>query len=347
MKITTSIITASLLSSALFAAPISNEDGFSGFVAAGVTSMKYESNMYAGTYFDDEMTDDKIDNIDSSPDKESSTQGSFNFNVKYTFAESQTEVYIGTLLEDVLTFDSTAIFGVRKHFDDVGILSVALLGSSLPTKTWEDPYKTSGSRKDVDMTSRGASLKWEGIMESNFDVEFRFRTYDIDGGDESGKSGPYLRDDGSFITLTSSEADELDREGDLRQVIGAYRWKIDDRNYLRTAIRVSDYDLDGEAMQRKRYGLKLDYLYVGDRWGFVGVLGVAKDRFDNDNPLYGKKADADNLGGALTVTYKNPFNLVNDQFYATTTVGAYDYDSDIDFYDARAVMVNVGVLYKF
>jgi len=346
MKIYSSIIAATVLCSSIYAQPIAKEDGFSGFVAAGVTTMKYESNMYAGTQFDDKMTDEKIDSIDGSADSESSTQPSFNFNVKYTFADAQTEIYLGTLLEDAITFDSTAILGVRKHFDGVGIFALGLLGSSVPTKTYKDPYKTGSDRGSTDMTSSGISLKWEGIMDSNFDVELRARKYDIDGGDKSGQDGTYHGDNGDR-TITSSQADELDREGDLSQLIMAYRWNINKRNHLRTAIRLSDYDLDGKAMEHTRTGIKLDYLYLGDKWNFVAVMGAAKDKFDNGNPLYNsKKADADTFGGAFTAMYKNPFNIA-ENLSLTATVAAYNYDSDIDFYDGKVTMLNLGVLYKF
>ena len=344
MKLYNSIITSTLICSSLYAAPISKEDGFSGFVAVGVSSMKYESNMYAGTNFDDEMTDKNIDTVNDSPDKETSTQPSFNFNVKYTFAEAQTEVYIGTLLEDVVTFDSTAILGLRKNFDGVGILGVGLLGSVVPTKTWEDPYKTSGARKSTDMTSTGISVKWEGIMESGFDVELRARTFDIDGGDKSGTNtttGAYPHG------LTTSQLNsELDREGDLTQLITAYRFNVGKKNFLRASIRLSDYNLDGKAMEHTRAGFKLDHAYMGEKWNFITVLGMSKDSYDNTNPLYNKKADTDNIGAAFTAMYKNPFDISKD-LSLTATAALYDSDSDIDFYDSSVTMINLGVLYKF
>jgi len=345
MKYYNSIIASALICSSLYAAPISKDDGFSGFIAIGVSSMKYESNMYAGTNFDDEMTDKNINTVNDSPSKESSTQPSFNFNVKYTFAESQTEVYIGTLLEDVVTFDSTAIFGLRKNFNGYGILSAGILGSIVPSKTWEDPYNTSSNRKSTDMTSAGISVKWEGIMESNFDVELRQRTFDIDGGDKSGLNTPYS---GAYAHgLSDLELNsQLDREGDLSQLITAYRFNIGERNFLRAAIRLSDYDLDGKAMQHTRAAIKLDHAYMGEKWSFITVLAVSKDSYDSKNPLYNKKADADNMGAALTIMYNNPLNISKD-LSLTATAAFYDTDSDIDFYDSSVSMINLGVLYKF
>lgn len=345
MKIINSLMLSSILCSLLSASPIAKEDGFSGFIAAGVSSMKYKSNMYAGTTFDDEMSDKKIDNINSKADSDNSIQPSFNYNLKYTFAKDETEIYLGTLLEDVLTFDGTTVFGLRKKFDSLGILGVSLLGSSVPSKTWQDPYATGTDRKVADMTSRGISVKYEGIMNTQFDVELRQRTYKIDGGDKSGLHAP--RNGEVAHGLTDSELnDELDREGDLSQLIISYTKNIENKHIIKTDIRLSDYDLDGKAMQYTRTGIKLDYLYLGEKWNFVGVFGISKDTYDKKNPLYAKKADSINVGGAITALYKNPFDL-SKKLSLTATIAKYRSNSDINFYDSKINMINLGVLYNF
>ena len=345
MKLYNSIITSALICSSLYAAPISKEDGFSGFVAAGISSMKYESNMFAGTNFDDSIIDEKINTINDNPSKETSVQPSINFNVKYTFADAQTEIYIGTLLEDVLTFDSTGILGIRKNINGIGILSAGILGSVVPSKTWKDPYETGLNRQSTDMSSAGASVKWEGIMESGFDVEVRIRTFDIDGGDKSGLAPSYVGEHTHGLNQYQLN-DVLDREGDLTQLITAYRFNIGKKNFVRAAIRLSDYDLDGKAMEHTRVGFKLDHAYVGDKWTFITILSVSKDSYDNINPLYNKEADTENFGAAFTVIYNNPFDISKD-LSLTATAGFYDSNSDINFYDSRVSMLNLGVLYKF
>lgn len=301
--------------------------------------------MLAGTSFDDEIISKNINSINNNPKSGTSTQPTFNFNVKYTFAEAKAEVYIGTLLEDVLTFDSTAILGIRKDFTNVGILSAGLLSSVMPTRTWSDPYATNGYRQVKDMSSKGMFLKWEGVMESNFNVELRSRKFKIDGGDKSGLGSPYIGELTNYLNPYQLN-NTLNREGDLLQLITAYRFNLDQKNLFKVALRLSDYDLDGSAMKYKRVGLKLDYAYIGRKWDFITVLGLYKDLYDNNNPLYNKKADANNLGLAFTALYKNPFDISKD-LSLTTSIGFYDSNSDIDFYDSRITMLNLGILYKF
>ena len=128
--------------------------------------------------------------------------------------------------------------------------------------------------------------------------------------------------------------------------ITAYRFKIGEKNILRASIRLSDYDLDGKAMEHTRAGLKLDHAYMGDKWTFITILAVSKDSYDNKNPLYNKEADAVNYGAAFTAMYKNPFDISKDLSF-TATAGFHDSNSDIDFYDSRVSVINLGVLYKF
>ncbi len=344
MKITNSIIVASLLTSTLAAAPISNEDGFGGFIAAGVTTMELKNNMIAGSVFNDEMTDKNINTITNSADSKNSTTPSVNYNFKYTFADIQTEIFLGTQLQDVLSFDRTNALGIRKNFDGLGIFSVAVLASSMPTQVWEDPYATDKGRDTTDMTSSGLSVKWEGILESNFDLELRARTYDIDD-EKSGETGARAGEKAHGLTDNQLN-DKLDREGDVTQTILSYRIEFNDSNSLKTSLRYSDYDLDGDAMEHKKTGIKLDYLYIGSKWNFAVSANVADDDYDNKNPLYNDEADATIYGGSLTAMYKDPFGW-SKNLSLTATLATYEMDSDIDFYDASMTMANVGILYKF
>ncbi|RLA79006.1 MAG: DUF2860 domain-containing protein, partial [Epsilonproteobacteria bacterium] len=104
--------------------------------------------------------------------------------------------------------------------------------------------------------------------------------------------------------------------------------------------------LDGDAMEHKKTGIKLDYLYIGSKWNFAVSANVADDDYDNKNPLYNDEADATIYGGSLTAMYKDPFGF-SKNLSLTATLATYEMDSDIDFYDASMTMANVGILYKF
>lgn len=339
------ILASSLWCQSLMAVPIAKESGFSGFVAVGALGLEYKSTMIAGNAFDDEITDNVINSLNDEASTESTAIPNFEYNFKYTFAESQTEIFLGSELLDVLTFDGTSRLGVRKNFNRVGILGIAALASTVPTEVWADPYDTSQPRQSTERTTSGAAIKWEDIAGSKFGLEMRARKLEIDGGDKSGLNAPYT---GQVPTsLTPQELNQqLNREGDLSMLIGRYTWKINNKNFLEPQLRYRDYDLDGQAMKFQRTTLRLNYLYKGANWKLVGVVVANQDEFDNINPLFGRKADANGLGASFTAGYKNPFGW-SKQFSLLGTVAAYENDSDINFYDMSGSLISLMAAYQF
>ena len=345
MKIKYSLVVISLLGSVLSADPIANESGWSGYISGGVTGMEFKSNMVSGNIFDEEISDDRINNINGKASRESTVIPSFDYNFKYTFADTQTEVFLGTDLEDLLTFENSTTFGVRKYYNGVGIIGASLLISALPAKVWEDPYDTTNSRESTDKTSNGIAIKWEDVVGSKFDLEVRLRKHDIDGGDKSGLNAPY---EGQIDpSLSNSLLNSLlDREGDSTMLVATYHWKIDDNSYFEPSLRYTDYDLDGEAMQYDRTALKLNYIRTSEKWNYAATAIIGQDDYDNKNPLYAKEGDTTLMGASITAGYKNPFGW-SKKLTLLTTLGAYENDSDINFYDTSITMANMALLYRF
>ena len=327
MKIINSLIVLMIFYTTLIAEPIAKKDGFGGYVALGVTTMQLQSNMIAGTAFDDDMTNDKIDNLTDKADKTTTNGLSFNFNLKYTLADIQTEFFVGEKVEDILLLDSNLKFGIRKDFENIGIVEIAGITSAISTKVYKDPYAIDSSRDVTDKTSTGILLKLESILDSNFDIKFEFRKFNID--DEE-----------------SARDYELNREGDMAQLSLAYTLNIERNEFLKTTLEYSDYNLDGDAMKHKRIALELNYLYVGKDWSFIVIGSVADDFYKNKNILFNDKADALIYGGSVTAMYVDPFEL-SDKLSFTATVSTFIHNSDINFYDASVAFLNLGVLYRF
>jgi len=344
MKIKYSLVIISLLGSVLSADPIANESGWSGYISGGVTGMEFKSNMVSGNIFDEEISDDRINNINGKASRESTVIPSFDYNFKYTFADTQTEVFLGTDLEDLLTFENSTTFGVRKYYNGVGIIGASLLLTALPSKVWKDPYDTTNPRESTDKTSNGIAIKWEDVVGSKFDLEVRLRKHEIDGGDKSGLNAPYEGQDDIIPPLQLNSL--LDREGDSTMFIASYHWKVDEDSYFEPSLRYTDYDLDGDAMQHERTALKLDYIRTSEKWNFAATAIIGQDDYDNKNPLYAKEGDTTLMGASLTAGYKNPFGW-SKKLTLLTTFGAYENDSDIDFYDTTITMANMALLYRF
>ena len=146
--------------------------------------MRFKSNMVA-SFMGTDLSDEKIDSLSDSPDSESSAVVMAPFRLAYTFASTCSEVFLGTELTDLIRFDLSQQLGVKQEIGRFGILQAGFLFNGVPAKVWRDPYALDQNRDETPRKSNGGRL-------------------DI-GSEKSGQSLPLL---------TSSERDDLDRDGD-------------------------------------------------------------------------------------------------------------------------------------
>jgi hypothetical protein len=315
--------------------PIPEESGFSGSVLLGAGWVEVESNLIKGNKFAD-VGQERVDSIFDSPDSESDVMPVFSGDLRYTFGRYRTQLFFGSEITDLVRFDFTQLLGVRKQFDRLGILSVAAALSNFPAEVWEDPYLAGVNRKDTDRDSTGARVEWNRIFNSNFSVEFNYRDIDIDN--EASGTDPALG-------LTPGQIASLRRDGDNTNVAVQYLWKIGEHQVLVPEIFWFNQDRDGSAVSNDGFGGQLSWTWLGDPWTLVLTGSVSESNYDERNPIYGKKADADNYGLGATVFYKLPtesgrWSLFGNAAYA-------DSDSDINFHDATATLVSVGARFRF
>ena len=83
---------------------IPQESGFSGFVNAGGALWRVEDNMVKRIgYF--KLGDSNISSTDDKPKSEYSLTPILNFNLRYTFASTRTQLFLGNQLEDLLRLE--------------------------------------------------------------------------------------------------------------------------------------------------------------------------------------------------------------------------------------------------
>ncbi|MBW2335669.1 MAG: DUF2860 family protein [Deltaproteobacteria bacterium] len=322
--------------------PIPNESGFDGFVRLGGGYSWVKSNMIAGNDLGD-VGQRKIDSIKDSPDSKSDGIPQFDWNVKYTFAGTRTQLFAGSRLEDIFRFDATTQAGVRQEFKSLGIVGASFVFTTLPTEVWKDPYVENDGRKKTDRTSRGIRLAWERMFNSNFEVDYIYRNIDID----KERSGDFLVDAGR---LAASDKDKLKRKGDAHQLKGAYFFEIG-KNQLLSPQLIFDYeDLDGDAMKNYKTDFQLTYAYNGPKFalGLNGLIGYAD--YDKKNPIYGKTRDDTRYGAGALGSWKNPFGWKPfgiDKFRLYSQVGYFVSDSNIDFYETEIFLATAGIWIGF
>lgn len=349
----TLLLTSLIIASALAIEPIKKEAGWSGFIILGGGYLKYENNEVAGNRLVD-VEDKQIDNL-GSPDSQTTGIPVVTGIVRYTLDNKKTEFFLGNSLEDYLRMDATLALGVRHDFENIGILGIRLLASVTPTDVWEDPFHRGSDRSDTERTSAGIGLKWERIMDTKFEIDFRGRNIEFDR-DRNGESlnaerdpglgtvGDLIGDNGAHY-IDNSGQKLLEREGTHASLELLYTWKMNDDNRLIPAVKFMNDDRDGEARDNTRTELKLSHIYTNKKWLVATSLYAGASSYDKENPVFEKKQDTDYLGGGMNITRKDIFGWkdwgLNGGFFASQG------DSDIDFYDTSMFIATLGVVYRF
>jgi hypothetical protein len=324
-------------SPALALDPIPKQAGFSGYVQPGLGGLSIKSNMVAKVLSFD-LSDQKINNLNDEPDSQSTMLFSLPFKLAYTFQGGRTQVFLGTEVGDLLSFDTAQQLAIKQDVRALGVMQAGLLFSGA-TRVWKDPYVTGQNRDDTDRKNMGAQFTWDKMFGSNLELEYSIRKIDI-GSEKSGE----------FLGLSDSNQDRLDRNGVVHKVSAAYQFQLGEKHRLTPEIALSYDDLDGEAMANTGVDLKLNYSYFGDPITLVLNATVGAAEYDKSNPIYGKTREDDRYGASATVYYKNPwgwklFGSDPMQFFVT---GAYSLtDANIDFYTQEALLGMGGVAFRW
>ena len=315
---------------------IPQESGFSGFVNAGGALWRVEDNMVKKiSYF--ELSDDKISSNENKPKSEYSVTPILNFNLRYTFSSTRTQLFLGNQLEDLLRLDTATLLGVRQELADQSIIGVSYVFSAVVSQVYKDPYEEGTHRKGTDRNINGVRLFYDKILGSAFDFQYTYRNIDIDD-EESGSS----------LALSGSQRDKLDRNGDQHDLELLYRYVLQEggnKHALIPSLKYSRFELDGDAMSNNFVLFRLNYRYDLERFAFVvnGYYGYAD--YDKKNPIYGKTRNDDRYGFGVIGFYKRFLDV--EGLALTANVLLNRQDSNIDFYDSEIDLYFLSLLYRF
>lgn len=317
--------------------PISSTSGFSGFVQPGVGSLYIKSNMVAKVLSFD-MSDKRIADLDDDPNSESTLIVTLPFKLAYTFAGSRTEIFLGTDVGDLLSFDTAQQLGVKQGIGSAGVLQLGVLFSG-NVRVWKDPYVTGQNRDDTSRRNVGFQAVWDKVFGSNLELEYSIRQVDI-GSEQSGQ----------FLGLTGAQQDRLDRNGTVHRLSAGYGFGFGGNHKLTPAISVFREDLDGEAMANTGVDLQMTYLFDRNPFTLVvnGYIGAAD--YDKSNPVFGKTREDERFGFSTTFYYTNPWgwNLFGSEPMRFFVTGAYfGVASNTDFYNQEASLGMVGVAFRW
>jgi hypothetical protein len=330
-------------------AKIPQESGFSGFVNGGAGLWRVEDNMVKKIGFF-QVSDDDIGSIDNKPKSETSGSPIFNYNVRYTFASTRTQIFLGSLLEDILRFDAVTLLGVRQELPDQSVIAVSYVFSPLVTEVYKDPYVEGKNRNGTDRNVNGVRLSYDDILGSDLSFQYdrnvngvRLSYDDILGSDlsfqytyrnidiDSERSGRQAVQDGD---ITASEKDRLDRNGDRHDLDVLYRFVSESgggKHVFLPRFRYSNFNLN--------------YRYDVEKFAFAvnGYYGYAD--YDKRNPIYGKTREDDRYGFSLLGFYKRFLGVEGLALNGTVTINRSD--SNIDFYKSEVDLFALSLFYTF
>lgn len=314
--------------------PIGEQQGWSGYVMAGVGNTDVKSNTVAGN----EVIDGGKNIIGSINDNPRSTDTGHwiaGFEVNYTL-ENRNQVFLGSSLQDQLTMDFGSQLGWRWQTESAGIFQLGYLFTGVPAEVWEDPYEVGVKRKATERDSEGVRFVWDKIMGSAFEFTAQVRQIDVHR-ERSGSDSSLGCDPGCQSML--------ERSGDQYQLWLSYTFIQNGRHIFRPQLRYRQNDSDGNAMSRDAYALQLSYSYMLPRWIFVANAVYGESTYDRSNPLYGIKQDTETTAIDATVLYRLPIEGGRWQLLGSVFWG--EADSDINFHDSELNQVLLGVIYNF
>jgi hypothetical protein len=317
--------------------PIPAEPGWSGFVTVGLGVLSAKTNMVSGVdRYGIDLGDATISSLSAKPGSTSTAIPQVNLNINYTFS-TQTQLFLGNSLENVVQFDTAAILGVRQQFSDKSILELSFVSTPFisPVQVWQDPYVVGVARQETDRFSRGPRIEYDRILGSGFGVRYTQRKTEID----EERSGT------TQLGLPAAQASLLSREGDTKQLQVSYRFPRVGRNVFEVRLGMSKEDLDGKAMSGDQHEFQLTHVYLGERFTLASNLFLARQDYDAVNPVFNTTREDDYWGLGFILFDRKIFNSKN--WFGQLTLVYHNQDSSIDFYNATSAIAAAGAQYRF
>lgn len=316
--------------------PIPETPGLSGFITLGLGALSAETNQVTGIdAFGVKVGDATISSL-LAPKSKSSVMPQVNLSLAYTFS-TQTQVFLGNSLENVVQFDTASLFGVRQQFRDKSILELSVVSTPFisPVQVWQDPYVVGVERQETDRTSRGLRIEYDRILGSGFGVRHTQRKTEID----EERSGTVQ------LGLSAADAALLSREGDVQQTLVSYRFPRVGSNLFEARVGLTKESLDGKAMSGDQYEFQLTHVYIGGRFTLASNLFLATQEYDAVNPVFSLTREDDTWGIGFVLFDKKIFNSKN--WLGQASFVHQKQSSNIAFYEASSTIFSLGAQYRF
>lgn len=274
------------------------KDGFSGFLDIGALGVSSNDSLMVSGNNED------IKTLSDSPDRYGQGHIMAIFNVEYK--NGDTVWHVGSPLENIRP---ELAAGVTKNFGKSSF-DVSLVVNPLE-QVWKDPYVS--RREKTNDLAYGVKLRYEGIAGTGHFAELRVIRHDI-GDDDIGKRYSSMKRDGYMGEFT------------LGYDIGMEKGKVS------PFVKLGHDRRDGDAESYKSGGAGVLYVRQMGSGTLISALFADYEGYDEKNPIFGKTRRDATSGAFVNYKWQNPFGLKDK--HIMFIAGAFDRESNIDFYDA-------------
>jgi hypothetical protein len=247
-----------------------------------------------------------------------------NFDLRYTFAASDRQIYLGTPMHDDGPPGLT--LGGVWPLENGGQIDVGAFAMPFGD-AWEDPYLVDRDRNETDKDTYGAKLDYTRIGGTGFEAGYRFAYIDIDN-DKIGR-----------------RFNELERDGWVHALRLGYAFQLGKGLELVPTAGFTIGDIDGDANRYLGYRLKL-----GLRRFHAGNLlnlsaGVGYRNYDEEHPIFDKDRNDTLFNVFGMYTRSNLFG--HAPLFCSLLAGFSHRSSNIDFLEADTLISGLMLGYRF
>ena len=242
--------------------------------------------------------------------------------IKYT-TDSGTQFYLGTPMEEAaLAFK----IGAGQELGRIGRVDL-YISSGFLGEVWQDPYLTSGNRKETDKFDLTFGIEWDRIGDTGAKLAYAVKSTRIDND------------------VIGDRIDTLKRDGNIHTIKSEYAVKLGQGLILSPGLTYARANMDGAANCYDGYGVNVSLKRFSPRYFFLATLSYNNNQYDETHPIFNKTRDETTWGGFAMLIWFNPFGL--DNWFVRGGLGHFRSEANIDFFDATATLSLMSMGYKF
>ncbi len=245
------------------------------------------------------------------------------FDLRYTFAESKTQVYFGIPLEGS---NLSVSLGVVQPTNGLGIVSTSV-AQSIGKNVWGNPYEENVERSSTNVNYLTAAIKIKKLANTGLSISYSNTTVDVKN-DEIGDIDSDLKRDGSINSLGATF------------IIG-----LDQTSIIVPGIDYTKGDFNGDSNSYTKTGVKLSYLKFSREYLFSFGTSASTSSYDKTHPIYDKTRNDIKLGCYAMLRFLQLFN--EKSLHANVIMGSRVEDSNINFFDKKSVFAMATIGYSF